>query len=358
MDEDCWKIKYSNKYNKKLYFVNKESGYSQWGIPLNKFDKPLPIGWERHISTTTGHMYYENLETKITQWEFPLGTDLDIPVPDGWERKVSQLCKQVYYINKDTKKSQWEYPTKELKPLETVCVELVGDSILDNSYWNDVGTDNTAEILRKININVVDRSTEEVYTKPMIFALKNDTGIKVASRYIQSRDYKKIPYDMTNSLVNPNPSDSYIWNITSNKNKFIVLSLGGNDVALASNLSINDIVNNIRKVIKLLLEKTKISSRHFAYLIPYTPGDNLEKQITAGLKASGQILNGKQFYKNMVIEANKMCKDLDIHCISLSHFTDKEKAGFNIPEPTKKGAKDIADLIVKWIEEEKEAKYW
>jgi hypothetical protein len=42
-----------------------------------------------------------------------------------------------------------------------------------------------------------------------------------------------------------------------------------------------------------------------------------------------------------------MCKELDIHCISLSHFTDKEKYGEFISEPTKKGAKDIANLICK-----------
>lgn len=41
-----------------------------------------------------------------------------------------------------------------------------------------------------MDVNVVDRSTEEVYTVPMLYALKNNTGIKVADRYIQSRKTK------------------------------------------------------------------------------------------------------------------------------------------------------------------------
>jgi len=345
MDEECWKEKYSID-RERVYYVNKESGYSQWGIPLNKYQKPLPIGWEQHKSTTTDYIYYENLETKITQWDFPLGFP-SLPVPDGWERKESTLCKQVYYINKDTKKSQWEYPKKTLYEKEdTVC--LVGDSILDNSYWNGVNTDNTAEILRRMGINVVDRSTEEVYTYPMLQALNLNRGIKVDFRYTKARKEKKIPYDMmTEGLVNPNPTDSDIWNTTPKNNRFIVLSLGGNDVALHKKFFIPDIISKIKKVIESLLSKTAISPKNFAYLIPYTSSRFMENEM----EESG--VDPKEFYKNMVSLANKMCKELDIHCISLSHFTDKEKSGPIIPEPTKKGAKDIADLIVKWIEEEK-----
>lgn len=345
MDEECWKEKYSINHDR-VYYVCKESGYSQWGIPLNKYQKPLPIGWEQHKSTTTDCIYYENLETKITQWDFPLGF-LSLPVPDGWERKKSTLCKQVYYINKDTKKSQWEYPKKsQYEKEDTVC--LVGDSILDNSYWNDVGKDTTAEILRKY-ANVVDRSTEEVYTDRMLHALKLNRGIKVNDTYISARNNKKIPYDMTDDLVNPNPTDSDIWNRTSINNRFIVLSLGGNDVALHKNMSIPDIISKIKKVIKSLLSKTAISPKHFAYLIPYSPGIIMENEITKSLKKSGHQIDAKEFYKNMILLAKKMCKELDITCISLSHFTDKERYGEFIPEPTKKGSKDIANLILQWI---------
>jgi len=31
MDEECWKEKYSID-RERVYYVNKESGYSQWGI--------------------------------------------------------------------------------------------------------------------------------------------------------------------------------------------------------------------------------------------------------------------------------------------------------------------------------------
>jgi ferritin-like metal-binding protein YciE len=193
----------------------------------------------------------------------------------------------------------------------------------------------------------------------MLDALKLKRGIKVDFTYTKARKDKKIPYDMTDDgLVNPNPTDSDIWNTTPKNNRFIVLSLGGNDVAIHKNFFISHIITKIKEVITHLLEETKISSRQFAYLIPYTPTVIMEKKITEGLKESGQKINAKQFYKNMVLQANQMCKDLDIQCISLEHFTDKERYGNLIPEPTKKGAKDIADLIVKWIEEEKEIKYW
>jgi hypothetical protein len=149
----------------------------------------------------------------------------------------------------------------------------------------------------------------------------------------------------------PNPSDSDIWNVTPTNKRFIVLSLGGNDVALTKNYSILNIVNNIREVIKLLLEKTKISSKNFAYLIPYTPGPILNKIITERLKVTEEKMNGTQFYKNMVSLIIKMCKELNIKCISLSDFTDEDKIGHLIPEPTKKGAKKIAERIITWINE-------
>jgi len=48
---------------------------------------------------------------------------------------------------------------------------LIGDSILDNAYWNDVGKDTTAEVLRKMNINVIDRI--KVYHMMVIYYKEN-----------------------------------------------------------------------------------------------------------------------------------------------------------------------------------------
>jgi hypothetical protein len=321
------------------------SGHSQWGIPLND-DEELPTGWEKHKSSS-GEIYYGNQKEKITQWEKPIFDPTQIPFLAEWETKVSSRCKQIYYINKHTHKSQWNYPDEKLQ--QSNCVELVGDSILDNSYWNNVDIDNTAEILRQSGIKVVDRGTEEVNTEQMLISLKNNIGINVRDIYIKSRMKKGIPYELKNSLVMPNPSDSDIWNVTPTNKRFIVLSLGGNDVALSKNYSILNIVNNIREVIKLLLEKTKISSKNFAYLIPYTPGPILNKIITESLKVTEEKMNGTQFYKNMVSLIIKMCKELNIKCISLSDFTDEDKIGHLIPEPTKKGAKKIAERIITWI---------
>ena len=273
---------------------------------------------------------------------------------DGWIDfflKKQMVCppdmKFKVYNKNYTMKFRYNSQKRERK-----CVSLIGDSILDNAYWNDVGKDTTAEVLRMMGISVVDRCTEEVYTDPMLYALNNNTGISVRTHYKKSRKEKGIPYEIKNSLVNPNPNDSDIWNDTLNHNRFIVLSLGGNDVALAHNMSIPNIMDKIQKVIMKLLHLTKIPSENIAYLIPYTPGTNLDKVINDGLLASGQQINSTDFYKDMVSLSKKMCKNLNIKCISLSNFSDKDKAGNLIPEPTKKGARKIAKRIFKWIEED------
>ena len=93
----------------------------------------------------------------------------------------------------------------------------------------------------------------------------------------------------------------------------------------------------------MLLIKSKIDASNFAYLIPYTPGPALDNMIASA------IGDAKEFYNNMIASAKKLCREMGIHCISLSHFTDADKAGTIIPEPTKQGARKIAQEIIEWI---------
>ena len=60
-------------------------------------------------------------------------------------------------------------------------------------------------------------------------------------------------------------------------------------------------------------------------------------------------LNLMRIYREMLEAAQKACDEVGITCIKLDHFGDDErKAGeTNIPEPTPKGAYDLAVLIQK-----------
>ena len=67
----------------------------------------------------------------------------------------------------------------------------MGDSIIDNSYWNGVGADNTAQILRKMmpaeKIEVKDRATEEIDAMNLINYLSLGRSINVKSHYVEHR---------------------------------------------------------------------------------------------------------------------------------------------------------------------------
>jgi hypothetical protein len=117
----CWENKKSKRHDKREYFVNTESGVSQWGRQDPKL--PLPAGWEYCISKSKKPFYY-NLHYKLAQWKKPTEADR-LPVPEGFEEKRSKKCKNVYYVNLETGKTQWEYP--ETRGNEDSHFELIED---------------------------------------------------------------------------------------------------------------------------------------------------------------------------------------------------------------------------------------
>jgi len=120
----CWENKKSKRHDKREYFLNTESGVSQWGRQ-DKND-PLPAGWEYCISKSKKPFYY-NLHSKLAQWRKPTEAD-KLPVPKGFEEKRSKKCKNVYYVNLETGKTQWEYPEeKETRGNEDSHFELIED---------------------------------------------------------------------------------------------------------------------------------------------------------------------------------------------------------------------------------------
>jgi len=237
-----------------------------------------------------------------------------------------------------------------MKPI----ILLTGDSIIDNAYWNDVEKDTTAEYLRKMNLRVIDRATEEI-TATRFF--QDSKGIVVSNHYVKSRKNKGIPYDGfydNNNVfrVKPVPeSNVYEWWSTPVENRYVVLSLGGNDLVLMQNYDINNIKKKLKKVIKKLINDTKINSKNLLYVIPYPPNKGLSKILEQMFLQRNLDITPKKFYKSWTNKTKKMCKKLGISYISLEDFTSKDKGpdDARIPEPTKQGAEKIAIKINDFI---------
>ena len=114
---ECWETRaarnpvYNGVYNGKEYYLNLETGKSQWGLPLLS-DEELPLGWEKHRSSKF-KIYYENTKTGETQWAKPQKSDEIIMLPKGWTTGKSRVCNNTYYRNTTTGLTQWEIPSAE-----------------------------------------------------------------------------------------------------------------------------------------------------------------------------------------------------------------------------------------------------
>lgn len=81
--QKCWYTKKSATNDNKIYYVNKESGISQWGKLPDEESEILPAGWQHHISKS-GNSFYYNVHDNFAQWTKPIEKDKS-PVPKGWE---------------------------------------------------------------------------------------------------------------------------------------------------------------------------------------------------------------------------------------------------------------------------------
>lgn len=218
---------------------------------------------------------------------------------------------------------------------------LVGDSILDNSYWNNVQEKNTGEVLKRITksdkrlqcVKVKDRSTEELAASTLHNHLysSNQKKITVGNNYINKRNKLNIPYEEY--------KDGYDFNLFNyNKsNDILFLSIGGNDIVLHNKKDVRLIVKNIFEIIKWFKERVK----HVVYIIPYKPFDADIIDVSDSRKDWNTLY---EEFRKIIDNKNDIFKNIDV--IDLKVFTDDDRiAQSRIPEPTIQGANKIAFMI-------------
>lgn len=166
-----------------------------WAQDQHQFSHlpPLPEGWIRVSSKSTGEIYFCHVPTGETTFKEPTGPPSRAlaagssgDLPPGWVEMRSRSSGQVYYWNEELEKSQFERPTAALYAeftggLAAGWEEVVSKTTGQTYYWNaalqqstfvrPVGNDSTisAESTAKDNglppgwVAMVSRSTGKTY---------------------------------------------------------------------------------------------------------------------------------------------------------------------------------------------------
>mmetsp|Transcript_93917 Transcript_93917/g.166178 ORF Transcript_93917/g.166178 Transcript_93917/m.166178 type:complete len:249 (-) Transcript_93917:59-805(-) len=216
---------------------------------------------------------------------------------------------------------------------------MVGDSILDNSYWNGVESNTTAEWLKTMmpQVEIKDRSTEELDSLNLLRCLENGRKIQVRQHYVAHRRAIGIPYDPPNGSVQPNPENV-------GPKDFMVVCVSGNDFALRGEMNPSVILGFVRKIIQFYKQRGFRADR-LIYMTTYGPNMRMRLFVSLGYCTSLMTL-----YNRLIEEALEMCAEEGVHCLTLDDFD--EVGGVGIPEPTPAGAKDLACRIQRVVLEQ------
>ena len=213
---------------------------------------------------------------------------------------------------------------------------LFGDSILDNSYWNGVGAATTGEVLKTLvpaNVEVKDRSAEELDAMTYLHCLQTRTRYRVRGHYVAHRADAGVPYDPPDGAIDVCPAfDPEL--------DFVVICVGGNDFALRGEMDPTVILGFVREVVQFYKARG-VRPERMMFMTPYPPTLLMKAAVRLMCKSLGAL------YAQMLGEARAMCDEEGIGYIPLDHFTDRERKGpgTGIPEPTPAGARALAELI-------------
>lgn len=70
---------------------------------------PLPPGWIR-VRSKKGEVYYFNMRTEESSFDVPGMPVQEAPMPEGWTKQASKSSGKSYYFNAKTNKSQYDRP--------------------------------------------------------------------------------------------------------------------------------------------------------------------------------------------------------------------------------------------------------
>ncbi|KAJ2922715.1 hypothetical protein H1R20_g14343, partial [Candolleomyces eurysporus] len=83
-------------------------------------ERPLPFGWDRHL-TSNGRTYYINHHRRITTWEHPMDSSdssiadsFDPDLPPGWERRKTSTGR-LFFLDHNAGITTWEDPRTSLE---------------------------------------------------------------------------------------------------------------------------------------------------------------------------------------------------------------------------------------------------
>ena len=94
-------IKVSCGEQLKWTFIPEKSNVGHASQALPSPSQALPVGWIQQNDPTTGHPYYVDTTTGLSQWNRPV-------LPAGWTELTDPSSERRYYSNGS--KTQWEYP--------------------------------------------------------------------------------------------------------------------------------------------------------------------------------------------------------------------------------------------------------
>ena len=212
-----------SKTHNRLYYINLESGISQWGIPADNMS--LPAGWEMHLSKSQNIPFYSNFKKKITQWKIPSKEDGN-KVPEGWEEMRSSKCNSIYYKNTKTNDVQWIIPDDNLsvKPvgigIPTNFLPIVEDCTQNNEIWKWKETDKigsggwgsayiTCKDMDCDYVVKVQEENEKYYTE--IDALLSLEHTKVVPKIFAAWTCKKFGYFVMEKLYPCEYDNKFMW---------------------------------------------------------------------------------------------------------------------------------------------------
>jgi hypothetical protein len=111
----------------KLYYCYPETGETTFAEPtgpppsMTGENDNLPPGWTKMVSNSTGRDYYWHAGMQKSTFEFPTqgdstvtsertGSDSQSSLPDGWVQMVSRSSGRIYYFNTVTQESTFAHP--------------------------------------------------------------------------------------------------------------------------------------------------------------------------------------------------------------------------------------------------------